>query len=86
MMKICLDLTLPDTMWCFPGGVSDKEPAANAGDRRDACSIPGLGRSPGGEHGTPVQYSCLRNPMDRGVGGLQSTGSRKESDARLAHV
>ena len=30
-------------------------------------SIPGLGRSPGGEHGNPLQYSCLENPTDRGA-------------------
>ena len=35
---------------------------ANAGDIRDAGSIPGLGRSPGGEHGNPLQYSRLENP------------------------
>ena len=40
---------------------------ANAGDIRDAGSIPGLGRSPGGGHGNPLQYSCLKNPMDRGA-------------------
>ena len=40
---------------------------ANAGDIRDACLIPGLGRSPGGEYGNPFQYSCLENPMDRGA-------------------
>ena len=39
----------------------------NAGDIRDAGSIPGSGRSPGGGHGSPVQYSCLENPVDRGV-------------------
>ena len=38
---------------------------ANAGDIRDAGSIPGLGRSPGGGHGNPLQHSCLENPMDR---------------------
>ena len=43
-----------------------KNPPANAGDIRDAGSIPGSGRSPGGGHGNPVQYSCLENPMDRG--------------------
>ena len=42
-------------------------PTANAGDARDAGSIPGLGRSPGGGHGNPLQYSCLENPMDRGA-------------------
>jgi len=39
---------------------------ANAGDIKDLGSIPGLGRSPGGGHGNPLQYSCLENPMDRG--------------------
>ena len=34
---------------------------------RDLGLIPGLGRSPGGEHGNPLQYSCLENPMDRGA-------------------
>ena len=34
---------------------------------RDAGSIPGLGRSPGEEHGNPLQYSCLENPIDRGA-------------------
>ena len=40
---------------------------ANAGDVRDAGLIPVLGRSPGGRHGNPLQYSCLENPMDRGA-------------------
>ena len=40
---------------------------ANAGDLRDAGLTPGLGRSPGGGHGNPLQYSCLENPMDRGA-------------------
>ena len=39
---------------------------ANAGDLRDVGWIPGLGRSPGGERGNPLQYSCLGNLMDRG--------------------
>ena len=38
---------------------------ANAGDIRDAESIPGLGRSPGEGHDNPLQYFCLKNPMDR---------------------
>ena len=38
---------------------------ANAGDVRDTGSTPGSGRSPGGGHGNPLQYSCLENPMDR---------------------
>ena len=36
----------------------------NAGDKRDSGLIPGLGRSPGGGNGNPLQYSCLENPMD----------------------
>ena len=39
-----------------------KNPHANTGDIRDLCSIPGLGRSLGGGHGNPLQYSCLENP------------------------
>ena len=44
-----------------------KSLAADAGDIRDASSIPGSGRSPGREHGSPVQYSCLENPKDTGA-------------------
>ena len=40
---------------------------ANAGDIRNAGLIPGSGISPGGGHGSPFQYSCLENPMDRGA-------------------
>ena len=49
------------------GALVVKNPPANAGDIRDAGSIPGLGRAPGGGHGSPPQYSCLENPMDRGA-------------------
>ena len=44
-----------------------KNPSDNAGDLRDAGSILGLRRSPGGGHANPLQYSCLENPMDRGA-------------------
>ena len=43
----------------FPGSSAGKESACDAGD---LCLIPGLGRSPGGGHGNPLQYSCLENP------------------------
>ena len=49
----------------FSGGASGKEPACNAGDGRDARSMSGLGKFPGGGHGNPLQYSCLENPMGR---------------------
>ena len=48
----------------FPGGSDGQESAWNAGD---PGSIPGLGRSPGEGNGYPLQYSCLRNPTDRGA-------------------
>ena len=48
----------------FPGGLDDKESAYNAGD---LGSIPGPGRFPGEHNGYPLQYSCLKNSMDRGV-------------------
>ena len=51
----------------LPGISDDKEFACNAGDIRDTGSVPGSGRSPGGEHGNPLQHSCLENPMDRGA-------------------
>ena len=44
-----------------------KNSPANAGGVRDTGSIPWLGRSAGGGHGSPLQYSCLENPVDRGA-------------------
>ena len=44
-----------------------QNPPANAAEVRDEDSIPGSGRSPGEEHGNPLQYSCLENPIDRGA-------------------
>ena len=54
-------------MWASQVVLVVKNPPANAEDIRDAGSIPGSGRSPGGGHGNPLQYSCLENPMDRGA-------------------
>ena len=51
----------------FPGGSVGKESAHNAGDSGDTSLILGSGMSPGGDHGNPLQYSCLENPIDRGV-------------------
>ena len=44
-----------------------KNPAARTGDIKNTDLIPGSGRSSGGQHGNPLQYSCLENPMDRGA-------------------
>jgi len=53
----------------FPGGFTVmKNPPANARASGDAGLIPGLGRSPGGGNGNPVQYSCWDNPMAKGAG------------------
>ena len=51
----------------FPGRASGKEPTWNAGGIKDAGSLSGWGRCPGGGHGNPLHYSCLENPMDRGA-------------------
>ena len=51
----------------FPLWLSGKESAFNAGAEGDVGSVPELGRSPGGGHGTPLQYSCLENPTERGA-------------------
>ena len=57
-----------------------KNPPANVGDISDAGSIPGLGRSPGGEHGNPLQYSCLdKSHGQRSLVGY-SSWDHKESD------
>ena len=59
----------------FPGGLVVKNPPANAGEVKDAGSIPGSGRCPEGRNSrspergnsNPLQYSCLENSMDRGT-------------------
>ena len=57
-----------------------KNLSASAGGIRDAASIPGLGRSPGGGHGNPLQYSCLENPIGRGAWqATQSMGSQSDT-------
>ena len=50
------------TFWASLVALDGKESACHVGD---LGLIPGLGRSPGGEHGNPLQYSCLENSMDR---------------------
>ena len=50
--------------------LSGKDSACRSGATGDLGSIPGSGSSPGGGHGNPVQYSCLENSMDKGLGGL----------------
>ena len=62
----------------FPGGSDDKESTCNVGD---LDSIPGLGRSPGGGHGNPLQYSCLENSYGhRSLVGYSPWGCKQLSD------
>ena len=63
-VQSCCPLT---QAWASQMALVVKNPSANAGDTRDACSIPGSRRSPREGHGNPLQYSCLENPMDRGA-------------------
>jgi len=51
----------------FSGSSVVKNLPANAGDAGDTGLIPGLGKSPGGGNGNPLQYFCMKNSMDRGV-------------------
>ena len=57
-------LSFLECQWGVPGGSDGKESACNAGD---LGSAPGSGRSPGEGKGNPLQYSCQKNPMDRGA-------------------
>ena len=64
----------------FRSGLVVKTPPSMQGDAEDVSSIPGLGRSPGGGNGNPLQYSCLENPMDRGTWWATVHGVTEESD------
>ena len=61
----------------FPGGSAGKESACNT---EDLDMIPRFGRSPGGRHGNPFQYSSLEKPVDRGAWQAISPEGRKDSD------
>ena len=72
------ELTLAMEGRGFPRGSVAKNSPANEGDKADAGLIPGLGRSPGRGNGNPLQYSCLKNPMDREEPGKpQPMGSQR---------
>ena len=73
MSKI-LDLRITTLEMGFPSGSDGKEATCNEGD---LSSIPGLGRSPEGGHGNPLQYSCLENPHgQRNLAGYSPRGRR----------
>ena len=70
--------------WAYQVALGVKNPPANTGDVRDMGLIPGSGRSHGGEHANPLQYSCLENPMDTGAWRATVHGV-KESRAQLSN-
>jgi len=75
----------------YVGGASQvalvvKNPSANSGDIRDVGSIPGSGRFPGTGHGDPLQYSCLENPVDRGVWQVTVHGVMESDTTEYAHM
>ena len=72
-------LALPIRNKELPRWLSIKESACDAGAAGDKGSVPGLGRSPGGENGNPLQYSCLENPMDRGARCATVHGSQSQT-------
>ena len=70
--------------WGFPGGSVVKNLPTSAEDAEDASLVPGLGRSPGGGHGNPLQYFCLENPMDRGAWRAAAHGIAKKTTKQLS--
>ena len=58
----------------------------NARDMRDAGSVPGSGRSPGGGNGNPLRYSCLKMPWTEELGGLQSMGLQRVDITKHTHI
>ena len=68
-----------DRSYGFLHDSAGKESASNVRDTGDRSLILGSERSPGGENGNPLQFSCLENPMDRGHGRLQSKGCKEST-------
>ena len=64
-INICIYINI--YICIYGGGMNGKKLASQHMRLRDVGSIPGLGRSPGGGHSNPFQYSCLENSMDRGA-------------------
>ena len=88
--QICKFAPLQTGMWASQVAPVVKHPSPNAGDIREAGSIPGLGRSPGEGNGNPLQSSYLENPMDRGawratVHGVEKSQTGLEQLSREEH-
>ena len=74
----------PLLVWASQVALAVKNPPADARDIRDMGLIPGMGRSQGGEHSNPLQYSCLENLTDRGV--LWATQSQTQLKRRRSSI
>ena len=72
-----------DQISVFPGGSAGQESACNAGG---VSSVLGCGRSPAGGDGNPLQYSCLKSPMDRGAWGATVQNVAKSRTRLSAHT
>ena len=68
--------------WASQVVLVTKNPPANAGDTRDVGLIPGPGRSPGGEKDIPLQYSCLKNPLE----GYSPWGCKQSDTTEYTHA
>ena len=73
------DLCLHGEVKSSPGGTVVKKLPANAGNARDTSLILGSGRYPGEGNAKPIQYSCLKNSMDRGPWGLKELDTTEHS-------
>ena len=80
-MNRCLCVCVSVTVGFTGSSVVKNLLPVNAGDAGDVDLIPGLGRSPGGGNGNPLQFSCQEIPRTEEPGGLQSTGSRRVKQA-----
>ena len=70
-------------LWASQVALLVKNLLTSAGVIRDMSSVPGSRRFPGGGHGSPLQCSCLENPMDRKSGGPQSIGSQRATTTEV---
>ena len=66
--------------------LSGKESAFSAGDAGDVGSIPGSRKSPGGENGNPIQYSCLKKPIGNGAWRATVQGDTESETSEQAHM
>ena len=78
-------ISLSRIFYCtiLKGGASGKKPTCQCRRYKSLGLIPRSGRSPGGGHGNPLQYSCLENPMDRGAWGATVRGVAKSDTTEV---